>query len=232
MDGSLNPHVWLDASGDIFRHNIVWTTYRPARMYHPPWGEELDYNLLYQAGGTNAPATRLQQQSGRDEHSIAADPEFIDPGAGDYRVKPGSPALGLGFVNFPMDQFGVQKPELKAIARTPVLPGEQPAANAAPSRDLTPQDWLGARVRNIADEGEMSAFGLPAVTGVVVLEVSDQSPPARAGLQKSDVILSVNGDRTASVVGLLRQVPGLAAGQTFRLGIARNQKHLFLMLTP
>jgi len=232
VDGSLNPHVWLDASGDIFRHNIVWTGYRPARMYQPPWGEAMDYNLLYHAGGTNAPAVGLQHQSGRDEHSIAADPEFIDPGAGDYRVKPGSPALGLGFVNFPMDQFGVQKPELKAIARTPVLPGEQPAANAAPSRDLTPQDWLGARVRNIADEGEMSAFGLPAVTGVVVLEVSDQSPPARAGLQKSDVILSVNGDMTASVVGLLRQVPGLAAGQTFRLGIARNQKHLFLMLTP
>ena len=33
-----------------------------------------------------------------------------------------SPALKLGFVNFPMDQFGVQKPELKKIARTPDMP--------------------------------------------------------------------------------------------------------------
>jgi hypothetical protein len=44
VDGSLNPHVWLTGSGDIFRHNIVWTTYRPARMYHPPWGRDIDYN--------------------------------------------------------------------------------------------------------------------------------------------------------------------------------------------
>jgi hypothetical protein len=32
----------------------------------------------------------------------------------------------LGFVNFPTDRFGVQKPELKALTRTPLLktPGE------------------------------------------------------------------------------------------------------------
>ena len=47
---------------------------------------------------------------------------FVDPADGDFRVKEGSPALKLGFVNFPMDQFGVQKPELKAIARTPEMP--------------------------------------------------------------------------------------------------------------
>jgi hypothetical protein len=52
-----------------------------------------------------------------------ADAQFVDPAQGDYRVKDGSPALALGFVNFPMDRFGVQKPALKALARTPVLPG-------------------------------------------------------------------------------------------------------------
>jgi hypothetical protein len=52
-----------------------------------------------------------------------ADAQFVDPAQGDYRVKEGSPSLTLGFVNFPMDRFGVQKPALKALARTPVLPG-------------------------------------------------------------------------------------------------------------
>ncbi len=32
---------------------------------------------------------------------------FIDPAQGDYRVRPESPALKLGFKNFPMDQFGL-----------------------------------------------------------------------------------------------------------------------------
>ena len=118
VDGGYDPHLWYDESGDIFRCNIVWTAYRPANMHRPPWGAEMDFNLMQKYGATAIEsATQLQQQSGRDEHSIAADAQFVDPAHGDYRVMAGSPALALGFVNFPMDQFGVQKPELKAVAR-------------------------------------------------------------------------------------------------------------------
>ena len=233
VDGSYNPHVWFAESGDIFLHNIVWTAYRPANMHRPPWGAAMDFNLMHKDGATtNAPATRLQQQSGRDEHSIIADAKFVDAAHGDYRVKDGSPALALGFVNFPMDNFGVQKPELKAMARTPMLPVPKVVAAAPVTRDATPRAWLGASVRNIADEGEMSAFGLPGVTGVLVLEVSATSPLAKAGLHKNDVILSVNGDKTADVAILLRQVPSLTAGQTTKLGISRLQKEITLTLTP
>jgi hypothetical protein len=232
VGGSLNPHVWYAESGDICRCNIVWTPYRPALMHAPPWGEEMDYNLLYKAGATTAPATALQRQSGRDEHSIVADADFVDPAHGDYRVKAGSPALALGFVNFPMDQFGVQSPALKAIARTPVFPSPQPASAMPATRDTTPRAWLGARVRNISDEGEMSAFGLPGVTGVLVLEVPAGSSLIKAGLQKNDVILSVNGEKTADVAALLRQVPSLTDGQTVAIGISRNQKEIALKLTP
>jgi hypothetical protein len=129
VDNGFHPHVWYSGSADIFRRNIVWTAYRPANMPPPPWGEELDFNLVHTDGaGTKSPAMRLEEQSGRDEHSVAADARFVDPAHGDYRVKDGSPALALGFTNFPMDQFGVQKAELKAIARFPQLPQlNQPA---------------------------------------------------------------------------------------------------------
>jgi hypothetical protein len=129
----------------------------------------MDNNLMQKDDAQTAPATVLQRQSGRDTHSIVADALFVNPAKGDYRVKEGSPALALGFVNFPMDQFGVTKPELKAIARTPQFP----AANSTPapsrSRDGTLKSWLGATVRNIRDEGEMSAFGLPGAKGILVL---------------------------------------------------------------
>ncbi len=54
--------------------------------------------------------------AGLDVHSVfAADPQFTNvnqtwPGyqpVGDYTIKSGSPALGTGFQNFPMDSFGV-----------------------------------------------------------------------------------------------------------------------------
>jgi len=88
-------------------------------MPETPWGKETDYNLVHCEGLANPQhADALSDQSNRDEHSMVADALFVHPAKGDFRVKDGSPALKLGFVNFPMDQLGVQKPELKAIART------------------------------------------------------------------------------------------------------------------
>ena len=229
VGSGLHPHVWYASGRDIFRRNIVWREYQPALMPTPPWGQELDYNLMHREGATNAPASRLQKQSGRDEHSILADALFVDPAQGNYRVKEGSPALLLGFVNFPMDRFGVQRPALKALARTPVLPGQASVA-ASQAREITPRSWLGASVRNVADMGERSALGLPGVTGVLVLEVPADSALARSGLQKGDVILSVDGSQTADVGALLQQAPALTGFHSMALIVSRQQKEITLNL--
>jgi hypothetical protein len=125
VNSGFHPHVWFKHSQDVVRRNILWSeAYLPAGgMPSTPWGREMDYNLVHRRDmQTPQPATHMQEQSHRDAHSIMADALFIDPARGDYRVRSDSPALKLGFVNFPMDRFGVQKPELKAIARTPQLP--------------------------------------------------------------------------------------------------------------
>jgi S1-C subfamily serine protease len=57
----------------------------------------------------------------------------------------------------------------------------------------------------------MSAFSLPGVTGVLVLEVPAESPLAKAWLRKNDVILSLNGGKAADTVALLGQVSELPA---------------------
>jgi hypothetical protein len=229
VDNGYHPHVWYAEGHDIFRRNIVWTGYRPASMPAPPWGADMDFNLVQDSDATtSAPATQLQQQSARDEHSIVADAQFVDPARGDYQVKDGSPALALGFVNFPMNRFGVQKPELKAIARVPQLPQSNPAALTFAARDAKPVKWFDARVRNISGEGEMSAFGLPGVTGVLVLEVPAGSALAIAGLRKNDVILSLNGATIVDTGTLRRQAPELPVASSLKLGVSRDQKELVL----
>ena len=231
VDGGYDPHVWYSNSGDIFRRNIVWTDYRPAHMPPPPWGEDLDYNLAHAANATESrPATRLQEQGGRDKHSLVADARFVDPARGDYRVKDGSPALALGFENFPMDRFGVRKPEFKAIARTPQFPGASKAAPAPAARDAAPTTWFGAGVRNVLDQGEMSAFGLPGVTGVLVLDLPASSALAKSGVRKNDVILSINGEKTPDTASLKRQTPAAAAA--VEIVLSRNQSHLVIKVTP
>ena len=44
-----------------------------------------------------------------DGNSLVADPLFVDPAAGDYRLRPESPALKLGFVPIPVERIGIRK---------------------------------------------------------------------------------------------------------------------------
>jgi len=224
-----HPHVWLASSGDVFRRNIVFGRYKPAGTIAKPWGKEMDCNLVHQPGLTAVkPAADLQEQSGRDEHSVEGDALFINPAAGDFQVKDGSPALALGFKNFPMDQFGVTKPALKAVARTPSFEASKPKAS---KRDRTPKTWLTARVRNLVGQGEMSVYGTPGATGVLVLDVPAGSALAAAGLQKDDVIFFLNGKPTDEIGQLLRLSAGLKPGEDVKIGILRTQKALTLNLS-
>ena len=218
------PHCWFADSGDMFRRNIVWKSYNPARMPRPPWGREMDDNFAQVTGQTGtAPATSLQKGSGRDDHSLAGDALFVNPRFGDYRVKDGSPALALGFTNFPMNQFGVQKALLKAIARTPNFPDPSKSFSPpAPKRDGAITGWHQAKVRDITGQNEMSAYGTPGETGVLVLEIAAGSALEQAGLRKDDVILSLDGKKIATVNDLLPSP--LKPGQNLKLNILRGQK--------
>jgi hypothetical protein len=114
---SVGLHCWYADSRDEIYHNIFSGPYRPTRMPKGQWGKTIDRNF-FNAAQRDAQAF---QPFGCDAHSVAGDPLFVDPAKGDYRVKEGSPALSVGFKNFPMDPFGVRKPELRKIARTPDL---------------------------------------------------------------------------------------------------------------
>jgi len=92
-----------------------------------PWLEEIDNNCLFsksgrftarisQMRGENGPergSRRLDfeewRKLGFDRNSVFADPLFVDPANNDYRVRPGSPALRVGFINFEMGQWGITK---------------------------------------------------------------------------------------------------------------------------
>jgi hypothetical protein len=120
VNNSFHPHVWFLHSGDVFRHNIVFTPYRPIGM-PKIWGKQFDYNFgVADASAPNRDSSNyLSDLSGADSHSIVGDPLFLDPAKGDFRVHAGSPALVIGFKNFRMDNFGVRTPRLRALARTP-----------------------------------------------------------------------------------------------------------------
>jgi hypothetical protein len=230
VNNSFHPHVWYRNSQDIFRHNIVFTTYRPIQV-PTPWGAECDGNLLHRPGSPAAvPATMLQAQSGRDARTLAADAMFMDAASGDYRVKDSSPALALGFRNFPMNGFGVRTPRLKALARTPVLPA--PLEVAMAPGDNTPRfEWRGAVIKDLSGQ-EFSVVGVAADAGGVFVErVPADSLAEKDGLQRSDLIRAVNGSAINDVGAFTLVLKTLTSGASCTLRIRRNQFEVDLKLS-
>lgn len=161
------------------------------------------------------------QARGTDCDSIFADPMFLDPAEGDYRVADDSPALALGFRNFPMDRFGVQTPRLKAKARHALdTPLDQDGERGPKPQAVS---WLGATVKTVSESGEITAAGLCQASGVILLEVPPDSPAAHLGFLSLDVILTLDGgpiENTAELASSLRQ----AAGRPVTLAIRRRQQ--------
>jgi hypothetical protein len=237
VDYTFCPHVWYPDSRSGFRHNILWhDSYRPAGMQKTDQGERIDYNLVHRPGAAPRPAETLRRFGG-DAHSIEADAMFINPLAGDYRVQEGSPALKLGFKNFPMDQFGVIKPELKKIARTPPLPGSLDAARlrsggwGRPYAFPKTASWLGATLKEIEDLNDMSAVGLGDRNGVLVVAAPDGSPAARFGLKRNDVIRAVNDKPVASLNAFAGAVEKESAAGPVTLKLWRNQAECALRIS-
>ena len=234
VNNGFHPHVWYKHSQDIVRRNIFFIArYRPAGgMPDTAWGKEMDFNLVHKVSADATAATGLQEQSKRDEHSIIADAGFLNPSEGDYRVSDDSPALILGFKNFPMDQFGVVKPELRKIARIPKLPGEISAAVGTPERNGSILKWCGADIRNVAGLGDRSAYGLEDESGVIVLDVATGSIAVVSGLQKGDVIIGFNGEKLLSVAQLMQKTDLIEKGGSAKIEIMRGQDRKTIEIRP
>ena len=163
VNGGLHPHVWYDKSEDEVYSNIVSTKHKGARMPHDKAkGKRVDENLFF----GNPKSKDLFIQFGWDVNSIHGDPMFVDPAAGDFRVKEGSPAFEIGFKNFPMDQFGVKKPSLKAIAKTPIIPKLK--GESKQNRKVS-YNWSGMELAPLQGE-EFSAYGISREEGGLVVK--------------------------------------------------------------
>jgi parallel beta-helix repeat protein len=81
-----------------------------------------DHNVFFNAAGNccflwraEGTITSLERplaewvKSGHDTHSVVADPMFVDLKNGNYRLKPESPALKLGFVQVNWSRAGIEE---------------------------------------------------------------------------------------------------------------------------
>lgn len=235
-------HVWYEGCDDVIRRNVIVHTagtnvYEFIRA-NPAYAKQFDYNLFFNyrgeptVGGWSGAKTLAQwQANGFDRHSLFADPMFVDPAGGDYSVRPGSPALKLGFKNFPMKGFGVLKPEFQAEAEEGHRRFDQARTDVETATRRSPEvrDWLGAKVKNLVGPGEVSAAGLAGESGVLMVEVPEASTAAGSGFHAGDVILQLDGQKVHSVRDLKR-LSASSVGEIVDVVVYREQKRVTIKL--
>ncbi|GGC09721.1 PDZ domain-containing protein [Dyadobacter sediminis] len=220
INNSFHPHVWFKNSGDVFRKNIVMRPYFPILV--KDWGKEVDYNLFQ-----NEADLKSAKSNGTDMHSKFGNPEFVNAEKGNYQVKSTSPAWALGFVNFPMNEFGVQNERLKNLADKVTFPV---LLDAELESKIQEMPWLGIRIRNVRGLGDRSAFGLPDEKGIVVTEIPDSSILAKSGLQINDVIVAANREKTDNIIRLEAIRQQLNWTGKMEVEVFRNQQKFNLVL--
>ncbi len=114
-----HPKEAVPMGGNRIRRNIVYyhnpdaMLYKHRRLRFDHF--ECDQNLVYHFGHPllaslpDVPPEKQWtewQKLGFDRDSLVADPRFVDPDNDDYRLKPDSPALKLGFEPIPMEKIG------------------------------------------------------------------------------------------------------------------------------
>lgn len=217
VNNGFHPHVWFNNSEDVFRRNIVSTAHADIRL--SGWGKEIDNNLFPDEG-----ALKKAQANGVDEHSDFGDPLFVSAESGDYNVQDQSPALGTGFKYFPMDEFGVKKPSLKKLAKTPILPIVWSASNKK-SKSLQ-MNWLGAEMKNIETMAERSASGLNETKGILILDISKNSIISKSKLLVGDVIIGCEGEAVNEIKDLVLSHQTNNWRGKLNLEVFRNQKSI------
>lgn len=222
VNGSFHPHVWFEGSGDVFESNVVMGPHQPVEIKR--WGRSVNRNIFVAEPDLSAARAR-----GTDAESVAGDPRFAGPARGDYSVTNTALAAAVGFVNFPMNDFGVRPPRLKALASQPAFPVPAQRAQAAPLQAAI--TLHGLTLKSVETLGEQSAAGLGSKAGVIVLAVEAASPGAAAGLRQRDVIIGAGKDLQA-ISRSIADVPALqallGAGREIDLVVVRDQARILL----
>jgi serine protease Do len=90
---------------------------------------------------------------------------------------------------------------------------------------------IGVTVRDLED-ADAKTSKLPSISGVLIEDVVEDSPAAKAGLKKGDVVVEFDGERVRSVRQFTRLVQETPAGRRIQTGVMRDGQRVAVTVEP
>lgn len=218
VNGGQHCHVWYATNEDTIDKNIIVnsTPYYFISIDLSTCTPVFDYNLFWNFGnGISFPQANWQNTY--DTHSQTGDPKFVNPSTNDYSVQATSPALTLGFVNPPMNQFG--KP---GAPQCPTINyGGGSSGGTADGEPL-----MGGTLTSIFSDGLQSSTGLPDKNGACFYTLTTGTYAYNQGFRELDVIREINGTTVTTKNSFWTVYNQVVPGATVSCKIWRNQAQM------
>ncbi len=106
----------------------------------------------------------------------------------------------------------------------------QDAGHTQPTPQPGGQGFLGGKFAPIDDQ-VAADLGIDVQDGVVVIEVVEDSPAQKAGLQEKDILKKIDGKEIDGVDTFRKVMGATKPGQTLKLGIVRDKQEQELSVT-
>jgi serine protease Do len=188
-------------------------------------GNALGQGIRATEGIVSRKGVSLPVDSGQTLYDLIETSAAINPG------NSGGPLVNLsgqviGITSAKVADIGVEGMGY-AISIDTAIPIIQELVN----KGYVTRPWLGVGLYTV-DQGVAQQLRLSVDKGVLVVEVSSGSPADQGGLQKGDVIVSINGEEVANVEEFTRVLHACKIGQAVEIIFWRGKDKKTTQVTP
>lgn len=188
-------------------------------------GNPLGFQTTVTAGVVSATARSFRAQSGRLIDNVIQTDAALNPGnSGGPLVNSRGEVIGVNTAIIPSAQgicFAIPVNTAKWVAARLIRDGR------------IRRSYIGVGGQNVPLHRKIVRhYGLPAETGVLVLNVESNSPAHRAGLVVGDIVIGFNEVTIETIDDLQRQLTEERVGTACTLRVIRHTEQLTLTVTP